>query len=81
VVIVVSEVIGYHSLLMNSMTLHSREPRGVERHSSLATSHSMLSAVPVPTQGTLRSTMRDSSKPISGEPTSGLEPLTPAHYE
>ncbi len=49
-VIVVSEVIGYHSLLMNSMALPSKAPRCVECHSSLATSHSMLSAAPVATQ-------------------------------
>ena len=57
-VIVVSEVIGYCSLLMNSrVSSPFKASRGVERHSSLATSHSMLSAVPVPTQAPLGSTL------------------------
>jgi hypothetical protein len=78
VVIVVSEVIGYYSLLMNSMALplESAEGCGAPRHSSLATSHSMLSAAPVTTQAPPGSTMRNSSKPIPGEPTCGLEPLS-----
>ena len=43
--------------------LESAEGCGAPRHSSLATSHSMLSAAPVAMQALPGSTMRDSSKP------------------
>ena len=33
-VIMVTEVIGYFRLLMNTLALHSKAPRGVERHAT-----------------------------------------------